>query len=204
MTRREAVPPGEGIPPDEGMPPDEGSPSGSPLISAEDLAEYGDLPRPAPHTEAELAALIGMLERWKPRVETVAVGHSRDAASRAAAEAFTTAWRALGHRVLAVVDWPETAASWLRPARRLTAQTPDAWVVAAAPFGWVQMSRRLRHSTDWDPARTVAFASLRQSALPALAGPETLHGLRGVTAEGGTWDVRHRWITSHPAQEPPS
>ncbi|UQA92231.1 type 1 periplasmic-binding domain-containing protein [Streptomyces halobius] len=173
----------------------------SPLIGAEDLAQYGDLPQPVPHTEAELAALIDMLGRWKPRVETVTVGHGRDAPSRAAAHAFTTAWRELGHRVIAVVDWPETAASWLRPARRLTAQTPDAWVVAAAPLGWAQMSRRLRHSTDWDPARTVAFASLRQSALPALAGPETLHGLRGATPDGGTWAVSHRWITSRSAQE---
>ncbi|MFD9220623.1 ABC transporter substrate-binding protein [Streptomyces sp. NPDC060064] len=174
----------------------------SPLISAENLAAYGDLPQPAPHTGAELASLIGLLTQQKSRIETVAVGHSRDAASRAAAEAFTTAWQARGGKVLAVVDWPETAASWLRPGRRLTAGPPDAWVVAAAPPGFVQLSRRLRHSTDWDPARTVAFASLADSRLPALAGPDTLHGLRGATAEGGTWEVRHRWVTCYPRMGP--
>ncbi|MER5462276.1 ABC transporter substrate-binding protein [Streptomyces sp. NPDC002668] len=174
----------------------------SPLIGAENLAAYGDLPRPAPHTGAELTALIGLLAQQKPRIESVGVGHSRDAASRIAAEAFTAAWQAGGGKVLAVVDWPETAASWLRPARRLTAGLPDAWVVAAAPLGFVQLSRRLRHSTDWDPARTVVFASLQDSRLPALAGPDTLHGLRGATADGGTWDVRHRWVTCYPRVGP--
>ena len=134
----------------------------------------------------------------KGRVETVALGHSRDIASRAAADAFAAAWKARDGKVLTRVDWPESAASWLRPARRLTAEEPDAWVMAAAPLGFAQLARRLRHSTDWDPARTVAFAALKDSRLPALAGPETLHGLRGATAEGGTWEVRNRWVTSYP------
>ncbi|MFD7500744.1 hypothetical protein [Streptomyces sp. NPDC059850] len=138
----------------------------------------------------------------KGRVQTVAIGHSRDTASRAAAEAFAAAWQARDGRVLATVDWPESAASWLRPARRLTAGEPDAWVMAAAPLGFVQLARRLRHSTDWGPARTVAFAALRDSRLPALTGPDTLHGLRGATAEGGTWAVRDRWVTSYPPVGP--
>ena len=172
--------------------------SRSPLIGAEELAAYGDLPRPAPHTAPELDALVGLLTAGKGRVETVALGHSRDMASRAAADAFAAAWKARDGKVLTRVDWPESAASWLRPARRLTAEEPDAWVMAAAPLGFAQLARRLRHSTDWDPARTVAFAALKDSRLPALAGPETLHGLRGATAEGGTWEVRNRWVTSYP------
>ncbi|MFD8813193.1 hypothetical protein ACFV23_17300 [Streptomyces sp. NPDC059627] len=101
--------------------------SRSPLIGAADLAAYaGGLPAPQPHTEAELAALIGLLTVPKARIETVAIGHGRDEASRAAARAFVRAWTARGGQVLTVVDWPETAASWLRPARRLTAETPDA------------------------------------------------------------------------------
>ncbi|MBL1097605.1 hypothetical protein [Streptomyces coffeae] len=173
----------------------------SPLLGADEETAYGPLPCPAPHTAAELAAVIGLVARLTPRAGTVAVGHSRDTASRAAATAFGTAWQERDGQIVAVVDWPETAASWLRPARRLTAPGPDAWVVAAAPLGWVRMGRRLRHSTAWDPSRTVAFASLRDPRVPAPAGPETLHGLRGATADGGTWDIRHRWITSHPARE---
>ncbi|MDG9681333.1 ABC transporter substrate-binding protein [Streptomyces sp. DH18] len=161
----------------------------SPLISAADLAAYGDPPAPGPHTDAELTALVGLLTEPGKRIGTVAIGHSRDRHSRAAAEAFTTVWKARGGTVLAVVDWPEAAASWLRPATRLTAELPDAWVMAAAPLGFAQLARRLRHSTDWDPARSYAFASLRDSRLPALAGARTLDGLRGATADGGTWDV---------------
>ncbi|MEV6704058.1 hypothetical protein AB0M68_44275 [Streptomyces sp. NPDC051453] len=171
--------------------------SRSPLISPVELAAHGDLPRPSPHTDAELTALIGLLTPPKSRIETVAVGHSRDAASRAAADAFASAWTARGGKVLTIVNWPESAASWLRPATRLTAGLPDAWVVAAAPLGFAQLARRLRHSTDWDPSRTYAFASLGDSRLPALTGPETLHGLRGATVDGGTWEVRRGWVTTY-------
>lgn len=175
--------------------------SRSPLLGATELAAHADLPAPVAHTEAELAALIGLLALPKARIETVAIGHSRDTASRAAAEAFAAAWTARGGTVLATVSWPETAASWLRPAHRLTAELPDAWVMAAAPLGFAQLARRLRHSTDWDPARTYAFASLGDSRVPALAGDDVLHGLRGATADGHTWDVRHGWVTTRLSAE---
>ncbi|WP_406324622.1 hypothetical protein [Streptomyces sp. NBC_01637] len=74
-----------------------------------------------------------------------------------------------------MVDWPESAASWLRPATRLTSETPDAWVVAAAPLGFAQLARRLRRSTDWAPDRTVAFASTSWMACAARA-PTAAHG----------------------------
>ncbi|MBB4700620.1 hypothetical protein [Sphaerisporangium siamense] len=126
------------------------------------------------------------------------IGHSRDDTSRTTAQVFAAAWTTRGGKVLTVVDWPETAASWLRPAIRLTARTPDAWVIAAGLLGFARLARRLRHSTDFDPARTVAFASLGDPCLTALAGPHSLHGLRGASADGGTWDVRQGRVTSHP------
>ena len=175
----------------------------SPLVSATDIAaQVAALPEPGPHTDAGLATVLHLLTRQTPRTVSVAVGHSRDTASRDAALAFTAAWTARSGRVLAVVDWPEAAASWLRAATRLTAQTPDAWVVAAAPLGFAQLARRLRASTGFDPARTVAFASLCDPRLAALAGPGTLDGLRGARPDGGTWEVHGGWVTSYPAQSP--
>ncbi|WP_407284853.1 hypothetical protein [Streptomyces sp. BP-8] len=168
----------------------------SPLLPRAEASAYGDLPSPGPHRDAELRALLGLLTAPRTRISTVVVGHSRDAASRSAAAAFIEAWRTRGDRtVLAKVDWPETAASWLRAAVRFTTEEPDAWVVAAAPLGWAQMSRRLRHSTNWDPARTYGFASLGDSRLPALAGPATLQGMRGATAEGAIWTIDRGWVT---------
>ncbi|MER7013807.1 ABC transporter substrate-binding protein [Saccharopolyspora sp. NPDC000359] len=164
----------------------------SPLIDAGESAWVGELPDPAPHTAAELSAVVGLLARH----DAVTVGHSRDDASRTAAEAFAAAWRAAGGTVLATVDWPEVAASWLRPAKRMTADLPDAWVVAAAPLGFAQLARRLRHSTGWEPSRTIAFAGLQDSRLPALTGGRVLDGLRGATAGGGTWEVRGRWVST--------
>lgn len=178
--------------------------SASPLLGQAAAAGEAEYPVPAAHTAAELSALIGLLAALEPdpgadgadgpggaeRAEpvTVVVGHGRDEASRAAAAAFTEAWRARGGQVLATVDWPESAASWLRPARRMTEQSPRAWVVTGALTGWAQMSRRLRHSTDWDPARTFAFAALRDPRLRELAGPDAVRGLRGAGADGGTWE----------------
>ncbi|MDX2647376.1 ABC transporter substrate-binding protein [Streptomyces sp. PA03-1a] len=168
----------------------------SPLVTPEGIAVLDGVPAPRPHTGSELTALLGLLGDARPRPRAVAVGHSRDAASRTAAGAFAAAWRASGGTVVTVVDWPERAASWLRAAGRLTAPAPDAWVVAAAPAGWAQLARRLRHSTPWDPARTYGFASLGDARVVAAAGAETLQGLRGAAADGGTWRVDRGWVTA--------
>ncbi|MEV4257143.1 Ada metal-binding domain-containing protein [Spirillospora sp. NPDC049652] len=171
--------------------------TGSPLLRTAQ-SPGARLASPAAHTDAELAALAGLLTRPGARIEILAVGHGRDEASREAARAVTEAWTARGGQVAAVVSWPEEAASWLRPATRLTTPRPDAWVMAASPLGFAQLARRLRHSTDWDPARTFAFASLQDVRLPELAGPGVLDGLRGATADGGTWEVDERGVTVHP------
>lgn len=170
----------------------------SPLVGPADREPHREPPRPAPHTTAELTALTGLLTA--PRIRTVVVGHSRDAACAEAAAAFAEEWEARGGTVLAVVDWPETAASWLRAARRMTAQTPDAWVIAAAVPGFVRLAPRLRHSTAWEPSRTYAFGSLCDPRVPALAGPGVLDGLRGASADGGWWEVRDGCITTFPGR----
>ncbi|PXX54594.1 hypothetical protein DFR70_12435 [Nocardia tenerifensis] len=154
------------------------------------------MPRPAPlpHTEAELERLLAMARQHQRSGTTVSIGHSRDACSVAAAEAFASAWRARGHRVSAVVDWPEDAASWLRQAERLTAGSPDVWVFAAAVEGFVQLSRRLVHSTGWAARRSLAFASLADPLCAELAGPGVLDGLRGATKTGGSWGFSGREV----------
>ncbi|MFJ2867605.1 hypothetical protein [Kitasatospora sp. NPDC087314] len=175
----------------------------SPLLPAPAATAYGPLPAPAPHTAAELASLLRLLtDHRRPRLHSVTIGHSRDTASRDAATAFADAWRTAGHTVLAVVDWPEQAASWLRPAHRLTDREPDALVIAAAPLGWAQLARRLAHSTPWRPDRTFGFASLAEPAAVALAGDGVLDGVRGASADGGTWRIERGWTDSFPPIEP--
>ncbi|NRQ35652.1 hypothetical protein HII36_28015 [Nonomuraea sp. NN258] len=129
---------------------------------------------------AELDGMLRLLREARPRVESVVVGHGRDA--EGLARAFTDAWDG---PVLAVVDWPERAASWLRQARRFAAGPPDAWVVAGAPPGWAGMSERLRRSTGWDPERTFGFADTAGAV--ALAAPGTLEGMRGIDGNGDGW-----------------
>jgi hypothetical protein len=146
---------------------------------------------PASHTRPEIQTIMDLLIEWRPRVSAISVGHARDDASRLAANAIVRTWTDHGGEVLSVVDWPEEAASWLRQARRLAAGAPDAWVVAGSPLGWAQMGRRLRHSTDWDPERTIAVSSLADVRLIEVAGLDTFEGLRGALPDGGTWRIRN-------------
>ncbi|WP_410638933.1 hypothetical protein [Amycolatopsis sp. lyj-346] len=121
-------------------------------------------------TPPELEALLRLLGGARH----IVIG--TDSSSRADGDQIAAAW---GGLVLATVTWPETAASWLRQARRFAAPEPDAWVVCATPAGWAGMCRRLQLSTSWSPHRTVATA--------ALAG-FPLSGLRGARADGTTWE----------------
>jgi alkylated DNA repair protein (DNA oxidative demethylase) len=64
------------------------------------------------------------------------------------------------------------------------------------------MSRRLRASTNWDPGRTIALAALGTPLTVALAGANTLEGLRGATPNGGLWFAHDGRLTQHtPTQE---
>lgn len=155
-----------------------------------------DAGAPARLTRPELDAMIGLLAGLT--AGTVMVGCSRDEPARQAARSVADAWEARRGLVLDVVDWPETAASWLRQARRFTAHGPDAWAVIGQVGGWVSMGRRLTASTTWAAERTVASASL---ADPALATAGCFLGLRGALRDGGTWRVSRRLLIHHPAGE---
>ena len=149
-------------------------------------------PGPGPHTSAEIERLVELAHELRARV--VAIGHGRNDASRMTAAAFARAWADHGGEIVDVVDWPATAASWLRPARRLAAGGPDAWVVADTPAGWAHMAQRLRRSTDWDPARTLGAASLDDVRVIELAQAATVQGMRGATSVGGSWRIVGRLL----------
>jgi len=99
----------------------------------------------------------------------VGVGHARDPGSSALAAAFGDAWTDRGGEITAVVSWPAEAASWLRQARAPTAGAPDARLIAGPIASLRRVCDRLSTSTDWDPARTVAFATVGAGAFIAPA-----------------------------------
>ena len=176
-------------------------------ISPRTLPPHPDFPEDegAP-TEPELRTVIAQLERLGARL--VSVGHGRDRRSRLAAEHFAAVWNAstdrngLDRSVAVIVDWAADAASWLKPARRLTEPGVDAWVISDTPHTWAQMSRRLRDSTNWDPGRTIALAALDTPLTIALAGANTLEGLRGASSDGRLWFVHDGRLIQHtPTQQ---
>lgn len=105
---------------------------------------------PTPHTNAELERLVHMLHA--ATAHRIAIGHGRHDASIAAAAALCTAWTETG-RSATTVSWPADAASWSRPARHLTVEHPDAWVIADTPAGTAQLANRLVGRDGWSPAR---------------------------------------------------
>jgi Periplasmic binding protein len=160
----------------------------SPRISDRALAGHPGSSRvPAPHTAAEISALVTLLRQ--AGASTIAVGHGRHASSCDTATALTEAWDRAGGIVLSTVNWPARAASWLKPARQLIRAHPDAWVIADNPAGCAQLVLRLAGQEPWSAARTFGTAATDSPDLAALAGCDLLAGMRGVTADGRTWRI---------------
>jgi hypothetical protein len=147
-------------------------------------------PEPGPDptiTCPELSALIALATARG--AQRIAVGSGRTTAALAAADAITRAWRARGGTVTDTVTWPETAASWLRQARRFADAPPDLWVMTGPEVGWAQMTRRLLWSTTWRPEHTLATTAIARPSVLALVGARRLSGLTGASANGTVWTV---------------
>lgn len=129
-------------------------------------------------------------------MRTIAIGHGRHAASTEAAAAIAAAWTRPEDFVVDIVDWPAVAASWLRPARRLVAAQPDAWVIVDNPAGAAQILARLVDQPGWDPTRTFATASVAHTQLLALTGSGAHTGVRGTTVGGRVWRFDHGRLIS--------
>jgi hypothetical protein len=139
--------------------------------------------------DVELDTVLRLVRGIRPRPMSVVIGSSTDEVSRGNAVRVAEAWTEHGGLVLTTVSWPETAASWLRQARRFAAPAPDAWIVTGTPAGWVGMGRRLACSTSWTSRRTIATAGLAVPALVEAGGIGTFDGLRGAHADGRTWEM---------------
>jgi alkylated DNA repair protein (DNA oxidative demethylase) len=153
-------------------------------------------------SDREIARIVQLLDSRDTALVSIGSGRSTQAGAKAAA--FAETWQARGGEIAGVIDWPHEAASWLRPALRLTAHDVDAYVVADDARGFAPVARRLIADTGWRPERTVAFAECGTEDLVDQLGPGSFDGLAGATAEGGLWYidggelVRHRPRSSVP------
>jgi hypothetical protein len=164
------------------------------------------LRRPATHdsdlvaTKAEVEALL-QLARGRG-VRDITIGAGRTARAVETARMVESAWNRAGGRTLGTVTWPETGASWLRPASRFAATNPDLWIMTGLATGWAQMTRRLLWSTRWRPDRTLATAGIGDPRTLALVGLANLDGLAGAHADGASWRVTDDALIS--VNAPPS
>ncbi|MGW5332610.1 hypothetical protein [Streptomyces bauhiniae] len=166
------------------------------------------LKRPASHgadltaTDAEVAALLRLARARRAR--NIAIGSGRTPGALETARLIGSAWESAGGTTLAVVTWPETGASWLRPASRFADAGPDLWVMTGSATGWAQMTRRLLWSTPWSPERTLATAAIGDPRTLALVGLVNLNGLAGATAHGTAWRVEDDALRCERSPQEPS
>jgi hypothetical protein len=104
-------------------------------------------------TNAEISALVTLARSRGAR--TIAIGSGRDPRVLDAVRPLADAWELAEGEVTLELTWPETAASWLRQAKRFAAAECDLWIMLGPPLGWAQMTRRLLWSTPWKPAHAV-------------------------------------------------
>lgn len=162
-------------------------PATSPRLPDAVIARYpASTEPPRPHTDAELDRLLHLLHTAK--AHRIAIGHGRHDASITAAAALFDAWTETGNTAT-MVSWPADAASWLRPARHLTVEHPDAWVIADTPAGMAQLVARLALCGGWSATRTFGFASVAGPDLMSLTGSSTA-GMTGATSDGDGWLIR--------------
>jgi hypothetical protein len=141
--------------------------------------------RRAEPTAAELATVLDLLRGMS--AELVNVGHGRGARSIACVAGFADAWLAAGGEIGTVVSWPAIAASWQRPACRLAAGAPDAWVLADESAAWETFLPRLSATGTWRPRRSVAFAHLVYPQPPRPSDIAAVDGVRGAWPDGSCW-----------------
>ncbi|GAA4906631.1 hypothetical protein EV188_103475 [Actinomycetospora succinea] len=159
----------------------------------------------------ELDLLIALLDELRP--EVLGIGHGRDTTATRRAHLAAQRWEARGGHLAALVSWPDTAASWLRQATKLT-EDADTWLIADHPTGWAGIGPRLADDGRWSATRTVAFSSLAHPDLPRLAGAAATEGVHGAygaeapaysrrnmaSADGaGAWVFRHGLLIHRPA-----
>ncbi|WP_366592269.1 hypothetical protein [Bacillus subtilis] len=177
----------------------------SPLIDLKGQSILKQIKRPNPPTEKEIDALMTMLMTEKAPIETITIGHGRDNVSKEIASTFADLWEirggigGTGGCVLDIVDWPEEAASWLRPAKRFANGSSDAWIVTGSLLGWIQMSRRLHKETNWKPEKTFGFSSLADFRMVKYGWETTFEGMKGVLANGGSWKITRGELITYPA-----
>jgi hypothetical protein len=126
---------------------------------------------------ARVLALIAAMD-----VARVGVGHARDHKSSVLAAACVDAWTDRGGEITAVVSWPDEAASGLRQAQALTAGAPDAWLIAGPIASLRRVCDRLARRADWDPARTVVFATVGEGAVVGRSDSIVTAGQRPARA----------------------
>lgn len=143
-----------------------------------------------------LYRLLAWLEECDSEIYSLSIGHSRETPARQMATELSLLWqssptwvRPEGGSVLRTVDWPETAASWLRPAQRFARPVPGNWVVLGDFASWLPMSQRLAAQPGWDAAKTFALFSNDAQLLAHSGWPAALEGLRGLLTTGSRWEV---------------
>jgi len=127
---------------------------------------------------------------------SLSIGHSRDDASNAIAEALAESWqltltwvRVEGGFLIRQVDWPETAASWLAQATELNKDRPDAIVIISSASSGIAVLKRLADQKNWSASRTFCLFNDTEDPQKYMADLIFYEGLKCITKDGKRWIV---------------
>jgi branched-chain amino acid transport system substrate-binding protein len=184
----------------------------SPASSSAELSEIDDrglVLRTAPSDDLQAIALARLAARslGGARGRTLSIGARDDLYGRRFSQLVGREWRRLGGRAAAPVRYDPGRLHHRAEARRLTAGSPDAYVIVDFPDGFSRLAPDLLATGRFDPARlflpdVLALDDSAAQGIPAAA----VQGARG-TLPGAVWHgPEGRWFNrlfGHDPSPPP-
>jgi len=147
--------------------------------------------------------LINWLDDYNYETYSLSIGHSSLAHDKAFAENFALKWessvnwvRSDGGFIINIVEWPITAASWLKPAQRLNKDNPDAWILVGPFASSLKLMERLLNEKSWLPERTFCVFPTFENAENRFDLMRKLNGLEALLLSGEKWIIENgTWLT---------
>jgi len=146
--------------------------------------------------DQNINSLIDWMDEINYDMFSLSIGHNREETNINIAACIANKWietqnwvRSEGGYILNVVDWPESAASWLRQAKQLNQDNPDAWVIISSFKSAMQILQRLSAEKNWIPERTFCLFSSNCEMMNKITPWAGLNGLKGLLTNGRRWII---------------
>ncbi|OXE97143.1 hypothetical protein BC749_108234 [Flavobacterium araucananum] len=127
---------------------------------------------------------------------SLSIGYDRNDTNYNIAEELAERWqynqtcvRVDGGFIITLVNWPETAASWLAQAKELNKDRPDAIAIISSISSGLAVLKRLADQQNWSASQTFCIFDDTET-LQRYAAELSVHsGLKCIMKDGSRWIV---------------